>query len=88
MTLRLNISGRLGFLFWNNSYVASHLTRRTADIDKPETRRLLGDANRLRGMLETQLGRGFLPDISPPAVVPLGSPALQRKSGYCELLHF
>lgn len=68
--------------------VASHLTRRTADIDKPETRRLLGDANRLRGMLETQLGRGFLPDISPPAVVPLGSPALQRKSGYRELLHF
>ncbi|MDD2883097.1 MAG: DUF2357 domain-containing protein [Rhodoferax sp.] len=68
--------------------VASHLTRRTADIDKPETRRLLGDANRLRGMLETQLGRGFLPEISPPAVVPLGSPALQRKSGYRELLHF
>lgn len=68
--------------------VASHLTRKTADIDKPETRRLLGDANRLRGMLETQLGRGFLPDISPPSVVPLGSPALQRKSGYRELLHF
>ena len=39
-------------------------------------------------MLETQLGRGFLPDISPPAVVPLGSPVLQRKSGYRELLHF
>lgn len=68
--------------------VASHLIRKKADIDKPETRRLLGDANRLRGMLETQLGRGFLPDISPPAVVPLGSPALQRKSGYRELLHF
>jgi len=68
--------------------VASHLTRKTADIDKPETRRLLGDANRLRGMLETQLGRGFLSDISPPSVVPLGSPALQRKSGYRELLHF
>lgn len=39
-------------------------------------------------MLETQLGRGFLPDVSPPSVVPLGSPALQRKSGYRELLHF
>jgi Domain of unknown function (DUF2357)/PD-(D/E)XK nuclease superfamily len=68
--------------------VASHLTRKSANIDKPETRRLLGDANRLRGMLETQLGRGFLPDVSPPSVVPLGSPALQRKSGYRELLHF
>lgn len=67
---------------------ASHLSRRTANSDKPDTRRLLGDANRLRGMLETVLGRGFLPDISPPAVVPLGSPALQRKPGYRELLHF
>ncbi|MFM8444876.1 MAG: DUF2357 domain-containing protein [Methylococcus sp.] len=66
---------------------AAHLAR-GADSDKPVTRRLLGDANRLRGMLETQMGRGFLPDISPPAVVPLGSPALQRKSGYRELLHY
>lgn len=68
--------------------VATHLTRNKANLDKPETRRLLGDANRLRGMLEAQLGRGFLPDISPPAAVPIGSPALQRKSGYRELLHF
>ena len=68
--------------------VAAHLTRKAADLDKPETRRLLGDANRLRGMLETQLGRGFLPDVSPPSAVPLGSPALQRKSGYREILHF
>jgi hypothetical protein len=68
--------------------VVSHLTRKNADSDKPETLRLLGDANRLRGMLESQLGRGFLPDISPPAVVPLGSPALQRKSGYREMLRF
>lgn len=61
--------------------MASYLTRKKADMDKPETRRLLGDVNRLRGMLETQQGYGFLPDISPPAVVPLGSPALQRKFG-------
>jgi predicted component of viral defense system (DUF524 family) len=68
--------------------VISHLTRKHADSEKPENRRLIGDANRLRGMLETQLGRGFFPEISPPSVVPLGSPVLQRKSGYRELLHF
>ena len=68
--------------------VASHLSRKPADREKPETRRLFGDANRLRGMLETQLGRGFLPDVSAPVVVPIGSPVLQRKAGYRELLHF
>jgi hypothetical protein len=68
--------------------VASHLSRKPADLEKPVTRRLLGDANRLRGMLETQLGRGFLPDVSAPVVVPIGSPVLQRKAGYRELLHF
>ena len=68
--------------------IVSHLKRKPSELEKPETLRLLADANRLRGMLETQLGRGFLPDVSPPAVVPLGSSALQRKAGYRELLHF
>jgi len=68
--------------------VVSHLKRKPTELEKPENRRLLGDANRLRGMLETQLGRVFFPDVSSPSVVPLGSPVLQRKSGYRELLHF
>ena len=68
--------------------VVSHLMRKPAVVEKPETQRLLRDANRLRGMLETQLGRGFLPDVSPPSAVSLGSPVLQQKAGYRELLHF
>jgi len=38
-------------------------------------------------MLDGLLGRGFLPDISRPEMLPLGSPVLQRKAGYRELLH-
>ena len=34
------------------------------------------------------MARGFLPDVSPPESVPLGSSALQRKTGYRELLRF
>lgn len=53
-----------------------------------QTLRLLASVDRLRGMLETQLARGFLPDVSRPEMLPLGSPVLQRKAGYRELLHF
>jgi predicted component of viral defense system (DUF524 family) len=42
---------------------------------------------RLRGQLDGWLGRSFLPDIARPDILPLGSPVLQRKSGYRELLH-
>ena len=31
---------------------------------------------------------GFFPDVSAPTVLPLGSPVLQRKAGYRELLRF
>ena len=68
--------------------VAAHLARDPAAEEKPDTRRLLLETRRLRGMLESQLGRGFLPDVSAPEVLPLGSPVLQRKSGYRELLRF
>lgn len=50
------------------------------------TERLKRESDRLRGMLETQLSRGFLPDVAPPIALPLGSPVLQRRSGYREML--
>jgi predicted component of viral defense system (DUF524 family) len=68
--------------------VAAHLARKAARTDTPETQRLLREAGRLRGALDTQLARGFFPDVSPPSVLPLGSPVLQRKAGYRELLRF
>lgn len=54
---------------------------------KIENSRLLGEVDRLRGLLESILGRGFLPEVSRPELLPLGSPVLQRKAGYRELLH-
>jgi predicted component of viral defense system (DUF524 family) len=68
--------------------VASHLSRTAVKDDKPETQRLSRETGRLRGYLETQLTRGFFPDVSPPALLQLGSPVLQRKAGYRELLRF
>ena len=68
--------------------VATHLARKAVKDEAPDTLRLLRETGRLRGMLETQLSRGFFPDVSPPTVLPLGSPVLQRKAGYRELLRF
>lgn len=68
--------------------VNAHLTRQIANAEKPETQRLRRETGRLRGLLETQLARGFLPDIGPPTILPLGSPVLQRKAGYRELFRF
>ena len=68
--------------------MAAHLARAAAENDVPQTQRLLREAGRLRGMLETQLARGFFPDVSLLTVLPLGSPVLQRKGGYRELLRF
>ncbi len=68
--------------------VSAHLTRQRPNDEKPETQRLRRETGRLRGLLESQLARGFLPDVGPPAILPLGSPVLQRKAGYRELLRF
>ena len=68
--------------------VAAHLARKAKQGSKPETERLLRETKRLRGTLETQLSRGFFRDVLPPTVLPLGSPVLQRKAGYRELLRF
>ena len=68
--------------------VAAHLVLKAKQGSKPETERLLRETKRLRGTLETQLSRGFFRDVLPPTVLPLGSPVLQRKAGYRELLRF
>jgi hypothetical protein len=47
---------------------------------------LLRHCKRLRQSLEQQLSRGFFPDISLVDSLPLGSPVLQRKAGYRDLL--
>jgi predicted component of viral defense system (DUF524 family) len=67
--------------------VAGMLGRNPVDAAKPNNVRLLRDVARLRGRLDALLGRGFLPDVSRPELLPLGSPVLQRKAGYRELLH-
>jgi hypothetical protein len=68
--------------------VAGLLSRDPADAVKTHNARLLREVARLRGRLDALLGRGFLPDVSRPELLPLGSPVLQRKAGYRELLHF
>ncbi|MCF7674096.1 MAG: DUF2357 domain-containing protein [Akkermansiaceae bacterium] len=67
--------------------VAGMLGRDPAEAVKPNNARLLRDVGRLGGRLDALLARGFLPDVSRPDFLPLGSPVLQRKAGYRELLH-
>jgi len=45
------------------------------------------EAKALAGKMENQLHHSFFSDISKPAVLKLNSPALQRKSGYREILN-
>jgi predicted component of viral defense system (DUF524 family) len=47
---------------------------------------LIRQCQRLRRYLEQQLSRSFFPDISLLESLPLGSPVLQRKAGYREIL--
>lgn len=68
--------------------VAIHLENaRTSDAAKRRNVRLLAEVKRQSSMLDAQLSVGFLPDLGPPGILPLGSPVLQRKAGYRELLH-
>ncbi|MDG4598065.1 MAG: DUF2357 domain-containing protein [Candidatus Contendobacter sp.] len=67
--------------------VGALLGRDPREAAKSENARLLREVARLRGLLDALLGRGFLPDIAHPETLPLGSPVLQRKAGYRELLH-
>ena len=67
--------------------VSAMIGRDSVAAAKPNNSRLLRDVARLRGRLDALLSRGFLPDVSCPDFLPLGSPVLQRKAGYRELLH-
>jgi predicted component of viral defense system (DUF524 family) len=48
--------------------------------------RLRREAAQLQETLETSLSQSFFREISRPSILPLGSPVLQRKSGYREML--
>ncbi|HEU4964378.1 MAG TPA: DUF2357 domain-containing protein [Bacilli bacterium] len=49
-------------------------------------KKLLQDASRLREQLAEVLSHDFFREMGEPDVLPLGSPVLQRKAGYRELL--
>ena len=65
---------------------ASWLGGKSAEKQTPENARLLKEVARLRGGLETILARGFFSGLGAPGTLPLGSPVLQRKEGYREML--
>lgn len=67
--------------------VGVFLGRANAGTGAIENARLLAEVTRLRARMETLLGRGFFPEIERPDWLPLGSPVLQRKAGYREILH-
>jgi hypothetical protein len=62
------------------------LGRSPGEKQSPENARLLKEVARLRGGLEMVLRRGFFAEVGQPRTVPLGSPVLQRKEGYRDLL--
>ena len=67
--------------------VGTMLGRNSGAAARLDNVRLQQELTRLRGLLDGLLSRSFLPDISRPEILPLGSPVLQRKAGYRELLH-
>jgi predicted component of viral defense system (DUF524 family) len=75
------IRGFRDFLEAIESFLKS--SRRSSSTDSAI---LLRHCKRLRQLLEQQLSRGFFPDISLLDSLPLGSPVLQRKAGYRDLL--
>lgn len=60
----------------------SVLLRSTAD----GCRRLVRTVQHLQEQLNVTLSAAFFKDVSAPSILPLGSPVLQRKSGYREIL--
>ena len=67
--------------------VSAHLAHSPSEFLRSRNAYLLAQVERHRYLLDGQLARGFLPDLSTPKLLPLGSPVLQRKAGYRELLH-
>jgi len=70
------------------SDVAAHLAARLTPAHTGEDGRLFRESNRLRGLLDAQLSRSFFSDITQPTFLPIGSPVLQRKTGYRDILRF
>jgi predicted component of viral defense system (DUF524 family) len=59
---------------------------RLASEDSPGYKRTLAEARALEARLSEFLNRGFFRGISEPTRIPIGSPVLQRKGGYREVL--
>lgn len=56
------------------------------DGNNPSSRRLLTDIEGLRRTLSGTLSNGLFREVSPPTLLDLGSPVLQRRAGYREVL--
>lgn len=67
--------------------VGAALTSDRSTSERAENIRLVREVTYLSIVLDGHLARGFFPDVARPQMLPLGSPVLQRKSGYRELLH-
>ena len=66
-------------------FVAS-VRERLEAIGRASDSRVLEEARSLEARLSETLNRGFFREISEPTRLPLGSPVLQRKEGYREIL--
>ena len=66
-------------------FVAS-VRERLEAIGRASDDRVLEEARSLEARLSETLNRGFFREISEPTRLPLGSPVLQRKEGYREIL--
>lgn len=62
------------------------MKQRLSDLKEPSDSILNSEISVLEDQLETILSRQFFRGISEPDLLPLGSPVLQRKGGYRELL--
>jgi predicted component of viral defense system (DUF524 family) len=67
--------------------VGVFIARDSSTGTKVENIRLISETLRLQARLEALLARGFFPEVERPEWLPLGSPVLQRKAGYREVLH-
>jgi predicted component of viral defense system (DUF524 family) len=64
----------------------AEMRERIANSRKPEDERLRSEIGRLQGQLDQVLAHSLFAEISAPKQLPLGSPVLQRRGGYRELL--
>lgn len=62
------------------------MSQRLLDFGKKSDLRLVAEIDRLRQQLDVVLGSSFFRFVSDPDLLPLGSPVLQRRAGYREVL--